>query len=90
MLDHKIASPNFSILSLKSQIDTLDSKYSISVQQLRDLMVQVEEIEELEKEKDRFYELKSLEMKEFTENARRSVVNCRVREQELQNTSNKV
>ncbi|KAK6932208.1 Herpesvirus UL139, cytomegalovirus [Dillenia turbinata] len=90
MLDHKIASQNFNILNLKSQIDALDSNYSISVQQLRCLKVEVEEIEELEKEKDRFYELKSLEMKEFTENVERFVVNCRMRVQELQNNLNEL
>jgi hypothetical protein len=51
----------------------------------RVLKSEVEELGELEKERDRFYELKSCEMKEFRENVEKFVVECRMWVEELRN-----
>lgn len=56
----------------------------------RVLKSEVEELEELEKERDRFYESKSCEMKEFKENVEKFVVECQMRVEELRNTVKKV
>ena len=45
----------------------------------------MEELGELEKERDRFYELKSCEMKEFKENVENFVTECQMRVEELRN-----
>lgn len=45
----------------------------------------VEELGELEKERDMFYELRSCEMKDFRENVEKFVVECRMRVEELRN-----
>lgn len=45
----------------------------------------MEELGELEKERDRFYELRSCEMKDFRENVEKFVVECRMRVEELRN-----
>ena len=50
----------------------------------------MEELEELEKERDRFYELKICEMKEFKENVEKFVVECQMRVEELRNTVKEV
>jgi coenzyme F420-reducing hydrogenase delta subunit len=55
------------------------------VRMFRVLKSEVEELGELEKERDRFYELKSCEMKEFRENVEKFVVECRMRVEELRN-----
>ena len=56
----------------------------------RVLKSEVEELEELEKERDRFYELKICEMKEFKENVEKFVVECQMRVEELRNTVKEV
>ena len=56
----------------------------------RVLKSEVEELEELEKERDRFYELKIYEMKEFKENVEKFVVECQMRVEELRNTVKEV
>jgi archaellum component FlaC len=49
----------------------------------RVLKSEVEELGELEKERDMFYELRSCEMKDFRENVEKFVVECRMRVEEL-------
>ncbi len=51
----------------------------------RVLKSEVEELGELEKERGRFYELRSCEMKDFRENVEKFVVECRMRVEELRN-----
>ncbi|XP_057464121.1 uncharacterized protein LOC130753940 isoform X1 [Actinidia eriantha] len=84
-LDQNIASQQFTILSLKSEIDALDSKYDDNLQQIRALKSEVEELTELEKQKERFYCLKRSEMEEFSAQVENFVVDCRIRVQELRN-----
>ncbi|CAO2826278.1 unnamed protein product [Amaranthus hypochondriacus] len=56
---------NFKISSLKSEIEFLDRQFLSRAQQLRDLKVEVEELEPLEEEKDKYYALKCSEMNDF-------------------------
>nr|VDD06459.1 unnamed protein product [Brassica oleracea] len=71
MLDQKIASQNLKITLLRSTIQDLDSKYHCSVQQLRTLKSEVEELKELDQEREKYYELKCSEMNEFMQNVER-------------------
>ncbi|KAH0849310.1 hypothetical protein HID58_090390 [Brassica napus] len=71
MLDQKIAAQNLKITLLRSTIQDLDSKYHCSVQQLRTLKSEVEELKELDQEREKYYELKCSEMNEFMQNVER-------------------
>ncbi|KFK36360.1 hypothetical protein AALP_AA4G113300 [Arabis alpina] len=93
ILDQKIAAQNLKITILKSTIEDLDSKYHCSVQQLRTLKSEVEELKELDKERDKYYKLKCSEMNEFMQNVekflsekRLQVENLRERIKELSST----
>jgi chromosome segregation ATPase len=88
-LIEKVASQNFNILSLKSQIENLEAKYDSLWQEFRSLHNEVEEIEELHKMKDRFYEAKKMEMKEFKEMVK-FVMKCEFEVQSLRNAVNEV
>ena len=90
LFDRKIASQNFNILSLKSQIENLEVKYDSLWQEFRSLQNEVEEIEELHKMKDRFYEVKKMEMKEFKEMAEKFVLKCEFEVRILRNEVNEV
>ncbi|XP_061355535.1 uncharacterized protein LOC133300064 [Gastrolobium bilobum] len=90
LLDRKIASQNFKILALKSQIENLEVKYESVWQELRSLQNEVEEIEELRKRRDSFYEAKMMEMKEFKEIAEKFVVKCEREVESLRNGVNKL
>lgn len=57
---------------------------------LRVLKSEIEELEEVEKEKDKFYESKSSEINEFRENVGRFLMESRIRVQELRNSVNEV
>ena len=57
---------------------------------LRVLKSEIEELEEVEKEKDKFYESKSSEINEFRENVERFLMESRIRVQELRNSVNEV
>ncbi|KAB1999908.1 hypothetical protein ES319_D12G193600v1 [Gossypium barbadense] len=87
-LDQKIASQNFRISALKSDIENLDTKYDSSSQKLKAVKSEIEELEEVEKERDTFYELKISEMNEFGENVKRFLTETRTRMQELRNSVN--
>jgi hypothetical protein len=50
----------------------------------------VEEIEEKEKEKERFYQVKGLDMKAFSENVDKFVKESRIQVNELRNRVNEV
>uniref|UniRef100_M4CMH1 Uncharacterized protein n=1 Tax=Brassica campestris TaxID=3711 RepID=M4CMH1_BRACM len=71
MIDQKIAAQNLKITLLRSTIQDLDSKYHCSVQQLRTLKSEVEELKELDQEREKYYELKCSEMNEFMQNVER-------------------
>ncbi|KAF5472490.1 hypothetical protein F2P56_009204 [Juglans regia] len=92
VFDQKIAADNFKISTLKSEIESLDAKDCTDSQQLRYIVGlfrilrwEVEELGELEKERDKFYELKICEMKEFSESVKKFVVECRMCIEELRN-----
>lgn len=57
---------------------------------VRVLKIEAEELEELEKEKDKFYESKSLEMREFKQKAERFASECRNGVQQLRKAMNEV
>ncbi|VVB02067.1 unnamed protein product [Arabis nemorensis] len=93
MLDQKIAAQNLKITILRSTIEDLDSKYHCAVQQLRSLKSEVEELKELDQERDKYYKLKCSEMNEFMQNVDRfrsenwfQVENLRNRVKELSST----
>ncbi|PON72629.1 hypothetical protein PanWU01x14_063950 [Parasponia andersonii] len=79
VLHQKIASQNFKILALKSEIETFNSKYEANSNQLRVLMSELEDLEELEKEKDQFYGSKVSLMEEFKRNVERFGSESRMR-----------
>ncbi|XP_057949142.1 uncharacterized protein LOC131144477 isoform X3 [Malania oleifera] len=83
MLEQKIASQNFQISSLKSEIACLNANYQNFAQQLRLLKSEAEELEKLEKDKQRYYDLKGLEMEEFRGKVEYFAVDCRAQVQEL-------
>lgn len=90
VLVHKIAFQNFKILVLKSEIESLDAKYDPDSQEFRVLKSEVEEIEEKEKEKERFYQVKGLDMKAFSENVDKFVKESRIQVNELRNCVNEL
>ncbi|XP_050235330.1 uncharacterized protein LOC126683466 [Mercurialis annua] len=90
ILERNIAFQNYKILALKSEIQRLDAKYEADSQQLRVLKSEVEEVEELEKEKERFYEIKCDEMKEFQKNVEEFVLKYRIQVYELRNKVNEL
>ena len=53
-------------------------------------MSEIDGLEELEKEKDKFYDSKCSEMEEFKRNAERFASDCRNRVKELRNGLNEV
>ncbi|KNA08077.1 hypothetical protein SOVF_165950 [Spinacia oleracea] len=65
VLDKKFASDNFKISSLKSEIEFSDRQFQTCAQQLRDLKVEVEELEQLEEEREKIYAVKCSEMNAF-------------------------
>ncbi|TXG47928.1 hypothetical protein EZV62_027222 [Acer yangbiense] len=81
LIDQKIATQNFKIASLKSEIEKLDVKV---------LKSEVEELEEMEREKENYYRLKGFEMNEFLENVGEFVREHRLRVEELRNNKKKV
>ncbi|MED6219129.1 hypothetical protein PIB30_033063 [Stylosanthes scabra] len=89
-LDHKIASQNFNLLSLTSQIHNLEAKYHSLSQLFRSLRNEVDELEELREKRDRFYEAKMVEMKQFKKVANEFVVRCRMDVQILRNRVNEL
>ncbi|KAJ0828761.1 hypothetical protein HanRHA438_Chr17g0840871 [Helianthus annuus] len=75
-LEHKVASQQFIISSIKSQLDHLDSVYLRQIQQLKVLKSEVESLEELEKEKDKYYALKVCDIHEFRVRAETFATDC--------------
>ncbi|KAI4295448.1 hypothetical protein L6164_035495 [Bauhinia variegata] len=87
ILNQKIASQKFKILAYKSEMENMDMKYEACLHELRSLQSKIQELEELEKKKDSFYEAKRLDMIEFKENVDKFVADCQMK---VQNTRNRV
>ncbi|XP_052183692.1 uncharacterized protein LOC127795821 [Diospyros lotus] len=85
ILDRRIASQQFTILSLRSEIATLDSKHDINLQQIRVLKNEVEELEQMEKEKEWFYDSKRRQIEEFHGQVENFVVDYQIQVQKLRN-----
>ncbi|GLT59854.1 hypothetical protein SLA2020_326510 [Shorea laevis] len=90
LLDQKIASQNLKISTLKSEVEDLYTKYDERSAQLKVLKSELEELEQVEKEKDRFYELKGIEMEKFKEDAERFLVESRMQVEGLRNRVNEL
>ncbi|XLT47191.1 hypothetical protein HN873_039795, partial [Arachis hypogaea] len=78
-LDHKIASQNFNLLSLTSQNHNLETKYGSFSQLFKFIQNEVNELEELRKKRDRFYEAKIEVVDKFVVKCRRDVQGLRNR-----------
>ncbi|KAK3431552.1 hypothetical protein EUGRSUZ_E03355 [Eucalyptus grandis] len=89
-LERSLASQSLKISALESKIAALDAEYDNNVQQLRAVKCEVEELEEVEKEKDGFYRAQTGEMKEFKEATNGFVVDCQIRIEELRDELNEV
>ncbi|CAH1419350.1 unnamed protein product [Lactuca virosa] len=89
-LDHKIASQQFIISSLKSQLDRLDSIYLNQIQQFRLLKSEVENLEGLDKEKDKYYALKAREIDNFRARTEVFATESQMRVDELRNCVNEL
>ncbi|XP_010541170.1 PREDICTED: uncharacterized protein LOC104814695 [Tarenaya hassleriana] len=90
MLDHKIATQNLKISILKSEIEDSDAKYQIIARQLRNLKSEIEELEVMGKEKEKFYEAKRVEMSEFRRNIEEFKSEIHAQVQNLRNRSDEV
>ncbi|KAL4563679.1 hypothetical protein LXL04_027724 [Taraxacum kok-saghyz] len=89
-LDHKIASQQFIISSLKSQLYRLDSTYNDQIQQLRVLKNELENLEELDKENDKYYVLKAREIDDIRVRTEIFATDFQMRVEELMNCMNEV
>ncbi|KAI3680953.1 hypothetical protein L6452_35733 [Arctium lappa] len=89
-LDHKVSQQQFVISYLKSQLDRLDSVYLDQIQQFRVLKSEVENLEELEKEKDKYFALKVRDVDEFRARAEIFGAQCQRRVEELRNCVNEL
>ncbi|KAI3800743.1 hypothetical protein L1987_28837 [Smallanthus sonchifolius] len=89
-LEHKVASQQFIISSIKSQLDHLDSVYLDQIQQFRVLKSEVENLEELDKEKDKYFALKAREIDEFRIRSEIFATECQRRVEEMRNCVNEL
>ncbi|XP_076896663.1 uncharacterized protein LOC143549699 [Bidens hawaiensis] len=89
-LEHKIASQQFIISSIKYRLDQFDSVYADEIQQFRVLKSEVEDLEELEKEKDKYFGLKAREIDEFRVQSEIFATECQRRVEESRNCVNEL
>ncbi|KAL8236033.1 hypothetical protein R6Q59_017114 [Mikania micrantha] len=82
-LEQRVASQQFIISSIKSQLDHLETVYTDQIQQFRVLKSKVENLEELDKEKDKYYALKTRDIDEFRVKAEIFSTECERRVEEL-------
>ncbi|RZC45421.1 hypothetical protein C5167_038365 [Papaver somniferum] len=80
------AASKYKILAYKSEIESVEARYQTAAHQFSELI----ELEESEKEKERFYEMKNLEMKEFRENVDRCLSENRLLVQEIKKSIDEV
>lgn len=83
VLEQINAASKYKILAYKSEIESVEARYQTAAHQFRVLKSELIELEESEKEKERFYEMKNLEMKEFRENVDRCLSENRLLVQEI-------
>ncbi|XP_042519730.1 rho-associated protein kinase 2 [Macadamia integrifolia] len=83
ILEQRNAALNFKILGHRSEISSLEAKYLSTFQQLRDLKIEVEELEDCEKEKEMFYAMKRCDMEDFKGQVKRFVLESRQQVQDL-------
>ncbi|KAL5989935.1 hypothetical protein ACLOJK_010830 [Asimina triloba] len=73
VLEQRNAALSFQILAKKSEIDVVNAEYQTIAQQIRNMKNETSKLEEVEKERQRFYDEKTLEMKEFEDEVQRCV-----------------
>nr|GLL30191.1 spindle assembly abnormal protein 6 homolog isoform X1 [Ipomoea trifida] len=71
-------------------MDRLESDYLSTLQKVRYLKNEVEELEELEKEKQKYYASESKEMDEFMEQVENFALECQVQIEELRSHANEL
>ncbi|KAL3503827.1 hypothetical protein ACH5RR_033668 [Cinchona calisaya] len=90
ILDCKIASHHLIISSLKTQLHRLDTIYEEIVQRIRTIKIEVEELEELEKQKYSYYISQSREMEDFKAEVVSHIANFQVQVEELRTKANEI
>ncbi|XP_077251026.1 cytomegalovirus UL139 protein [Tasmannia lanceolata] len=90
ILDQKNADLSCRILAKKSEIEALDAEYQTTVQRIRVLKSEIDELEEVEKKRVRFYEGKSLEMEEFKKEVERFFLTSRMEVQKMKITVSEI
>ncbi|KAL5989933.1 hypothetical protein ACLOJK_010828 [Asimina triloba] len=73
VLEQRNAALSFQILAKKSEIDVVNAEYQTIAQQIRNMKNETSKLEEVEKERQRFYDENTLEMKEFEDEVQRFV-----------------
>ncbi|XP_039142738.1 uncharacterized protein LOC120280074 isoform X3 [Dioscorea cayenensis subsp. rotundata] len=86
LLEKQNAELGFQILARKSEIDALDARYHDAVHQFRVLNLEIDELEMREKENDRFYEIKLVEIRDFEDCARKYLMETQQKVQDLRNS----
>ncbi|XP_059279687.1 uncharacterized protein LOC132033665 [Lycium ferocissimum] len=89
-LDRKIASHYFILSSLNSRLHHHNPNYQNKLNIYRDLKDEVEELEEIEKEKEMYCSLESGEMEEFRDQVGNFLVECQVQVEELRSHVNQL
>ncbi|CAI9114901.1 OLC1v1015721C1 [Oldenlandia corymbosa var. corymbosa] len=89
-LDCKIASQHLMLSSHRSELHRLDSVYSEIFQKLRTLKNEVEELNEMEKEKESYYESQKQEMENFRAQAVNHMDISQVQVEELKTRANEL
>ncbi|XP_020100287.1 intermediate filament protein B [Ananas comosus] len=85
LLERRRAELGFRILAARSEIDALEARYHAAAREIRAVKGEIEEVELRGKERDRWYEMKRLDMEEFKEMRTRFVAESREEVERLRN-----
>ncbi|XP_068666670.1 GRIP domain-containing protein RUD3 [Aristolochia californica] len=86
ILEQKNAELNLQALAKKSEMEAIERDDQSAAQEFRSLKSEIDALEKREKEKEIFYEMKNLEMKEFRDEVERFVLESRQQVQMMKNT----
>ncbi|ONK80467.1 uncharacterized protein A4U43_C01F18030 [Asparagus officinalis] len=90
LLERRSADLGFQISAKRSEIEAFNAKYQASVLEFRVLKRELDELEVREKERDKFYDAKLLEMEEFKETVRRRVLDARLEVETMRSSVSKL
>ncbi|XP_020247470.1 uncharacterized protein LOC109825141 [Asparagus officinalis] len=90
LLERRSADLGFQISAKRSEIEAFNAKYQASVLEFRVLKRELDELEVREKERDKFYDAKLLEMEEFKETVRRRVLDARLEVETMRSSVSKI